>query len=341
MIGQATFRYSHSLGHYADMVGRGFNNPVDIAFGRNGVLYVLNRAGSEIEDRIPWKRITMCTLDQEYLGSFATGGTECGNIMWPAGVATDEEGNVYVSDEALHRITIFDGDGQPMSQWGVKGSGDGEFDRPAGIGFDKDHNLLVVDGLNNRVQKYTKDGQFLSAWGRGGSGDGELNMPWGIHIDGEGNVCVADWGNHRIQRFDAQGNHLSTWGTQGEGDGQFKGPAGVAVDDEGFLYVADWGNERLQILAPDGSFIAKFRGEGEPSKWAEEYFLANPDEFEERQKADMEPELDLHPGADPREESAAIEKLFWGPTSVKLDGEGSVYVVDSCRHRIQVYRKEA
>ena len=40
-----------------------------------------------------------------------------------------------------------------------------------------------------------------------------------------------------------------------------------------------------------------------------------------------------------REESANIEKLFWGPTSVKLDDEGRMYVVESCRYRIQVYQR--
>jgi NHL repeat len=42
-----------------------------------------------------------------------------------------------------------------------------------------------------------------------------------------------------------------------------------------------------------------------------------------------------------RQESASIEKFFWGPTAVKVDDQGRVYVVDSCRHRIQVYRKNA
>ena len=337
MIGQATFRYSHAIGFFS-LLGRGFNNPVDIVMGK-GLMYVANRAGADTGVQLPYKKITMCATNDEYLGEFSTGGTGAGELMWPASIAMDGDGNIYVSDEALQRISIFDGDGQPIGQWGVQGSGDGEFERPAGLVFDGAGNLLVVDGLNNRVQTYTKDGRFLNAWGRGGGGDGELNMPWGIHIDGEGNVYVADWGNHRIQKFDPQGNHQSTLGTFGQGDGQLNGPAGVAVDEEGIVYVADWGNERLQILAPDGSFIAKFRGDAQPTAWSDEYFAANPDELEERQNADMEPELKLHPAAELRDESAVIEKLFWGPTSVRLDDEGRVYVVDSCRHRIQVYVK--
>ena len=103
--------------------------------------------------------------------------------------------------------------------------------------------------------------------------------------------------------------------------------------------MADWGNERVQILEPDGRFLTLLRGDAGVSKWGQDYFISNQDELEERQRANLEPELDLLPSDGPREVSASIEKLFWGPTSVKLDDAGRLYVVDSCRHRIQVYSK--
>ena len=34
-----------------------------------------------------------------------------------------------------------------------------------------------------------------------------------------------------------------------------------------------------------------------------------------------------------------FEKLFSGPTSLKLDDEGRMYVVESCRYCIQVYQR--
>ena len=175
----------------------------------------------------------------------------------------------------------------------------------------------MVDGLNNRIQRYTKDGRFLGQWGKGGHGPGELNLPWGIAVDGVGAVYVADWRNDRIQKFDAQGGFLASYGTSGRGDGEFSRPSGVSVDGEGNIYIADWGNERVQVLGPDGGFLAKFRGESGLSKWGESYFIANQDELEERQKADLEPELNLSPTGDLREESASIEKFFWGPIRSK------------------------
>ncbi len=341
MSAQSVYRYSHTVGFYAQ-VGRGFQNPIDVALGRDGLLYVLNRAGAETEVRMPYKRVTICTVDEDYLGDFSTGGTGDGQMMWPVAIALDGDENIYISDEALHRISIFNKQGQFLSKWGVKGSGDGEFNRPAGIAFDKDDNLLVVDGLNSRIQKYTRDGRFLGGWGRAGRGNGEFNLPWGIAIDQSGNVYVADWRNDRVQKFDPEGKHLASFGNSGHGDGEFRRPSGVAVDQEGNIYVADWGNERVQVLDHDGSFIARFRGEAGLSRWSRDYFVANMDELAEREKADLEPELDLPPGGDfLRNESASVEKLFWGPTSVKVDAQGRVFVVDSCRFRIQVYLKGA
>jgi DNA-binding beta-propeller fold protein YncE len=332
------YRYSHTVGFYAQN-GRGFNNPVDVALGHDGVLYVLNRAGSDIELRMPYKRVTMCTLDEDYLGEFSSGGTEDGQLMWPAAIAINAEGKVYIADEALQRISIFDAKGRFLAKWGVKGSGAGAFDRPAGLAFDQNQHLLVVDGLNNRIQRYTTDGRLLGQWGRGGRGRGEFNLPWGIAVDRTGDVYVADWRNDRIQKFDAQGTFLASYGTSGRGDGEFSRPAGVAVDAEGNIYIADWGNERVQVLSPDGGFLAKFRGEAGLSKWGESYFISNQDELQERQKANLEPELNLLPTDDLREESASIEKFFWGPIAVKVDDQGRLYVVESCRHRIQIYRK--
>ena len=337
---QSIYRYSHTIGFNGNS-GRGFKNPVDVALGPNNVLYVLNRADFEVEARLLYKRVTMCTVDEDYLGQFSSGGTGDGQIMWPVSIALDNDENIYISDEALQRISVFDKGGRFLAKWGVQGSGDGEFDRPAGIAIDKDGNLLVADALNHRVQKYTKDGRYLGGWGRAGTGYGELNYPWGVAIDQAGDVYVADWRNDRIQKFDADGGYLASWGASGDGDGQFHRPAGVAVDLEGEIYVADWGNERVQVIGPDGSFRAKLRGESGLSKWAEDYFFANQDEFEEREKGNMEPELDPLAAESPRGESASIEKLFWGPTSVKLDDQGRVFVVDSCRHRIQVYLKES
>ena len=111
----------------------------------------------------------------------------------------------------------------------------------------------------------------------------------------------------------------------------------------GTLIVADWGNERVQMLGPDGACLGVFRGESRDSLWAQDYFSVNPDEAAARHLADLEPEIEDKPEYGTHrgyewERSANVEKLFWGPTSIKMGPDGLVYVVDSLRHRIQIYR---
>ena len=337
MLTSATFRYSHTIGFQSNQ-GRGFNNPVDVELDSSGILYVLNRAGSEVGIRRAYKRVTICSVDQEYLGEFGTGGTGNGEFWWPSSLAFDSRGRLYVADEALHRITIFDKDGQFLDQWGTNGSRDGELNRPSYIAFDQEDNLYVADSLNHRIQKFGKDGLFLGKWGVPGDGPGQFNMPWGITIDVVGNLYVADWRNDRIQKFSPQGDFLAQWGSSGGIAGQLHRPSSVAVDTTGLLYVVDWGNERVQVISQDGETLAVLRGDSIDSRWAEEYFSANPDEARERRNADLEPNIKTQEEQS-REESANIEKLLWGPTAVKLDSQGRIYIVDSCRHRLQIYQK--
>ena len=334
-----SFNYSHTVGFLANQ-GRGFNNPVDLALDSQGVLYVLNRAGPEVGIRTAYKRVTVCTVDEQYLGEFGTGGVEDGQFWWPSCLAFDIEDHLYVADEALQRVTVFSTSGELLDQWGAPGTGDGQLDRPSAMVFDAEDNLYLTDSLNHRVQKFAKDGKFLENWGSQGSADGQLNMPWGIALDRSGNVYVSDWRNDRVQKFDSTGKYLDQWGVSGDGDGQFNRPSGLAVDGDGNIYVCDWGNERVQVLNPGGQMLVAFRGDSITSTWATDYFQANPDEGAARLNSNLEPEV--HPRWNRhREESANIEKLLWGPTAVKLDDQGRIYIVDSLRHRLQVYQRRS
>ncbi len=332
-----TFAYSHTIGFMANQ-GRGFNNPIDLAIAPSGELYVLNRAGPEVGIRLPYKRVTICTAGQEYLGEFSAGGTADGQLWWPSSLAFDSQGLLYVADEALNHVSVFNAEGEFLHKWGVAGDQNGELNRPSYLAFDGSDDLYIADSLNHRVQKFTRDGKFLAAWGSFGNGPGQFNMPWGLALDREGSVYVADWRNDRVQKFDPEGGFLAQWGAPGAGP--FLRPAALAVDDDGLLYVADWGNERVLALTPEGEIAAVIRGDSEDSSWAADYFAANPEEGAARRAANLEPAIAPATEQD-REESANVEKLLWGPTAVKLDGEGCIYIVDSCRHRLQVYRKTA
>ena len=208
---------------------------------------------------------------------------------------------------------------------------------PCGITLDKDRNVYVADWRNHRVQKFTSDGQFITSWGGFGCGNGELNMPWGICTDSKGDIYVADWRNNRVQQFTNNGDFKSCYGDNLKNGINLNRPSSVAVDDSGILYIADWGNHNVKILKRDGDLISVLDGEATLSKWANEFLEANLDEKRTRAISNLKPDLPSHLNS-PYLISSQTEEYFWSPTSVNLDSEGKLYVTESSRHRIQIYK---
>jgi DNA-binding beta-propeller fold protein YncE len=314
-------KYSHTVGALA-LTGRGFSNPIDLALGPNGLVYVLNRSNS---NQAPQGavRVTICTLDEQYVGQFSGFGEEDGQLTWPTSIACDSQGNIYISDEHRNDVQVFNPAHEFVRTWGGPGSGEDALNRPSGLAVDTDDNVIVVDHLNNRIQKRSPDGQLLAQWGEAGDGPGQFNLPWGVCTDQHGDIYVADWRNDRIQKFTNDGQYISTIGRSGSGIGELSRPANVAVDRDGNVYVADWGNERVSVFTSLGFPLTTVIGDSEMSSWGKEYLAANQDLVEGRRIA-----ADTTP-----------EKRLFGPTAVEIDEQGRVIIVDSCRHRLQIYER--
>ena len=331
-ISPITFAYSHTVGRQENRSGNGFFYPVAITRDADNLLYVVSR-GSETPAFFPCKRVTVLNMDEELVREFGTkvppeeadASAPDGTFMWPTSIALDKEGIAYVADEWLNRISVFDKTGECISKWGTPGERDGEIAHPSGLAFDGDDRLYLVDSANHRIQIFTKEGKFLSKWGTNGSGEGEFSHPWGIAIDLNGDVFVADWRNDRIQKFDRDGRFLMKFGSSGNGDGEFNRPSGVAVDKDGVIYVTDFKNDRLQIFNPDGSYITQLTGDATLSKWG-------------RERLELDP--GMMRGRDRAQGLMEREKLFNGPIAVEVDDEGRVFVVETARQRLQVYRKQ-
>jgi DNA-binding beta-propeller fold protein YncE len=313
-------KYSHTIGLLA-LTGRGFSNPMNTAVTDAGILYVANRSNSfqALQGAV---RITVCNIEGEYLSEFGSYGTEDGSFVWPTGIDVDSKGNVYLADEHRNDVQVWDKDHNFARKWGGgPGDGDAEMNRPAGLAVDSHDDVVVSDGLNNRILKFSPEGKLLAKWGSAGTGEGQFNMPWGVGVDGGDNVYVADWRNDRVQKFSPDGKYLASFGSSGSDTGQLKRPADVAVDSDGNVYVADWGNERVSVFEADGYPLTTLLGDADLSRWGGEYISANEDIIRGRQiAADM-----------------SLEKRFWGPTGVAVDQAGHVLIVESCRHRVQVY----
>ena len=315
---RAGFPYLKTLG-----MRRISNFPIDVAFGKEGRVYILLRAdNSPLIRKWHIDDAEMLTDELEAIGS---SGTDEGQYTWPVQLISDKDENLFLTDEWLNRITAYSVDGDSLFSWGEQGTDEGKLNRPAGIAFDpNEENVYVVDSLNHRIQKFTRKGKFISTWGEFGEDFSQFNMPWGIEVDEKGDVYVADWRNDRIQKFSSDGDFIWSLGNRGTGSGEFRRPTGIAVDKHGDIYVSDFDNNRIQLFNENKQYVMQFTGDASMSRSARNYMLLN-----------------AYPNRIREMSSLDIEKLMRGPKSVRVDDQFRMFVPDFRSYRVQVYQKEA
>ena len=329
-------RYNSNIGFAGDQGGRGFQHPSDLAIRPSDErIFVASRSflmpivAGGLSDTTG---VEMVSKDFEFFGKISSAGTSEGHLTAPSALAFDSEENLYVADEYLNTVSVFDPEGVFLRSWGVKGKGDGEFDNPSGLLIIEDV-VFVVDTMNHRIQKYDLDGAYIGAWGSEGSDKLQLKYPWGITTGNSEDIYITDWGNDRIERYSIEGEYISSFYGE-DSDTPINRPAGVAVSSDGNMYVADWGNQLLQVFDADGKFLARNRGEADLNPWVLEYFEAQQDE--KRARSTFVPVFETDTD-DVREISSRIEPFFWDPCAVILDKEERVYVLETCRHRFQIF----
>ena len=157
----------------------------------------------------------------------------------PWSVATDEFGDVYVSDTGKHRISKWNGTSREL-EWiaGSYGSGDNQLYVPQGMAI-ADGVVYVADTLNHRIAKFSaSDGEWLgSIVGQ----DEPLAYPADVDY-GNDLLYVAEGGAEcRVLFLRQSGN---SWGAIGSAGGcgsqrnSLSSPMGVAVTDSE-IFVAD------------------------------------------------------------------------------------------------------
>jgi len=322
-------QYHSTVGFHTDQGSRGFQHPSAFILRDDGTIFVASRGAG------PTIGVQMVNRGFEFFGKLGESGTGIGQMQAPSALALDSERNLYVADEKLNRITIFDENGELKGSWGEFGSGSGQFNNPTGMAI-LDDEVIIADTMNHRIQRYTTDGKFISQWGMKGSRSGEYTLPWGLSIGRNKEIIIADWGNDRIVSSDLDGNTLSILDGHNSGNNSLNRPAHAVQDLDSNWYIADWGSQLLKVFDSEGTFLESHRGSGTLNPWATEYFESQQDEKKARStyKPIFEPTT-----KDVREISALIEPYFWDPCAVIIGDDNSVYILETCRHRFQVYER--
>ena len=129
---------------------------------------------------------------------------EAGMFNFPNGVATDAEGNVYVTDSNNGRLVVFDPSGRQRSMV-RRGSAAGDLGLPRGTAIDDSGRVYVVDTSGQGVQVYHVVGSedaplaYIGKFGAAGTDDGAFQYPNGVAVDDRARVYITDWRNNRVQ----------------------------------------------------------------------------------------------------------------------------------------------
>ena len=306
---RAGFPYVKTLG-----MRRVTDAPVDVAVGSDDNVYVLGR----LPGPSPIRKLTW---DDDFLGP--VGAPEAA-FEWPVAIAMDAEDNIYVSDEAAHRITVITSDGKLVGSWGERGEGQGELNGPSGIALDLDGNLYVSDTLNHRVQRFTKEGRFLSSWGSFGTGPASSTCH-GAWPSTRWETCTSSTGATTACRSStptgvSSASSVVRAAAPASSTGRPASPRTATATSTWPI----WATTGSQMFDRDGRYLQTFTGDGTLSKSARQYILANAKVLRLRSMADLEP-----------------EKSFIAPTSLTVDGRGRMVVIDNGHSRVQVYQKDA
>jgi Gluconolactonase len=254
-------------------------------------------------------------------------------LDYPAGVAVDSSGNIYIADgnDVIRKvdtsgiITTVAGGGAYLHIGDNGPATSAYLSDPTGITVDSSGNIYFADQGNERIRKVDTSGIITTVAGNGGygySGDGGqassamLCNPSDVEVDSSGNIYIADYSNNRIRKVDTSGIITTVAGSENYGYSGDGGPAtfaalhfpnSVAVDSSGNLYIADTANNRIRKVDVTSKNITTVAGNGSNIYW----------------------------GGYSGDGGPATSAQLNGPSDVAVDSSGNIYFVDAGNKRIR------
>ncbi|HKD68562.1 MAG TPA: NHL repeat-containing protein [Candidatus Binataceae bacterium] len=295
VIGQPAFTAS-----FPATTQSGLNFPWYVAQDSAGKLYVVDSGANRVLLFAPpffSHQNASVVIGQADFVSSAPATTQSG-LSFPAGVAVDKTGNLFVAERSNNRILEFTPPlstgmnaitviGQLSFTSSVAATTQSNLSFPAGLALDRAGDLFVADYSNNRVLEFKPPflagmkasiviGQTSFTSRTAAVTASGLSGPLGVALDAAGDLFVADSHNNRVLEFKAplatgeSGNVIIGQAafTTNAGATTASGlvfPAAVGLDGSGNLYVSDNVNDRvLEFEPPFSTGMAATAVIGEP-----------------------------------------------------------------------------
>lgn len=264
-------------------------------------------------------------------------------LIGPYGIAIDSKGLVYVADQRVGAVFIFNTETRETQL--IRNGIEAHFGWINGLAIDDDDRLFVSDGKMHRVVIFNARHEVENQITEG------LDDPVGLALDTTNRfLYVVDTQQDQVIVYDADTlKLLRRIGTGGKNHflttpGDFGAPQGVAVDKDGNVYVTDTLNNRVEIFDADGNFISLFGKHGDGPG-----YLARPkgiavdgdghiwvaDEMEDRlQVFNREGQLLTYVGTGHGELPGQFKALV----GVAIDKQNRVFTTEQYPGRLQMFR---
>jgi prepilin-type N-terminal cleavage/methylation domain-containing protein len=156
LAGSGTAGFADGTGAAAQFYG-----PTSVAVDASGTVYVADGSNNRIRKISPTGVVS--TLAGSGTNGFADSTGSAAQFNYPASVAVDASGTVYVADSSNHRIRKISPTGvvSTLAGSGTAGFADGtgaaaQFSSPNGVAVDSSGTLYIADAYNHRIRKITQ-----------------------------------------------------------------------------------------------------------------------------------------------------------------------------------------
>ena len=276
-------------GGVVSTLATGLGGPEGVTVDASNNVYISDTNNSVIRKIPAGGAITLFAGSLTGTPGSADGTATAATFNYPAGLATDSAGDVYVADFGNSSIRMITPAGVVTTIAGSPTGASGYtnatgkaalFNHPAAVAVDANGNIYVVDTSNQLIREITAGtyavntvaGSFSNVTNSGVIGStnaasattSTFFYPQGIAVNAAGTtIFIADTGSHKIREitggnFSAGTGIVSTFagsiGASGATNtvalsATFKAPYGVAVDGAGNVFVADQGNNLIREIS--------------------------------------------------------------------------------------------